>query len=331
MKIEIQQELNLMASNFQALKQAFAWDHQSIKHFGALISATKDFKIDPERVKAARVIIKENTSWTSYFRGNNELMLAMMLCNESGYEQRFLQMKQIHDDLKAYGFKSGVYLPLAAYVIGMAESEKTREQIYQRMNGFYTGMKANHFWLTTGDDYIMSAVLALSDQDIERTLADMESCYTYLNQSGLYKGNELQSLSHIIALGEGDTATKCDRAIAIYKGLKDRKCRLYYQGLSMLGVLALLGEDPDHLVDEIAEVYDELYRTEGYGFWGIDSTLRAILAASIVADYYADNAHKDALTPTLVNSISSILIAQQAATMAAITAATAAASASASS
>ena len=331
MKPEIQQEMNLMASNFQALKQAFAWDHQSIKHFGALISATKDRVIDPERVKAARVIIKENTTWTSYFRGNNELMLAMMLCNENGYEQRFLEMKQIHEDLKAYGFKSSIYLPLASYVIGMAETDQSREQIYQRMNGFYTGMKANHFWLTTGDDYIMSAVLALSDKEIAKTLEDMEACYAYLNQSGLYKGNELQSLSHILALREGDTASKCNRAITIYKGLKEKKCRLYYQGLSMLGVLALLGENPDQLVDEIAEVYDGLYHTEGYGFWGIDSNLRAILAASIVADYYADNVRKDALTPTLVNSISSILIAQQAATMAAVTAATAAASASASS
>lgn len=331
MKAEIQQEVNLMASNFQSLKQAFAWDNQSIKHFGALISATRDTAIDPERVKATRIIIKENTTWTSYFRGNNELMLAMLLCNESGYEQRFLEMKQIHETLKDHGFKSSIYLPLAAYVIGMSETEQSTSQIYQRMNDFYTGMKANHFWLTTGDDYVMAAVLALSDKDVQKTLADMEACYTYLNQSGLYKGNELQSLSHILALGEGETALKCDRAIYIYKGLKERKCRLYYQGLSMLGVLSLLNEDPGQLVDEIAEVYDALYRTEGYGFWGIDSNLRAILAASIVADYYADTVKKEALTSTLVNSLSSIIIAQQAATMAAVTAATTAATASASS
>ncbi len=36
------------------------------------------------------------------------------------------------------------------------------------MKSFYSNMKGNHPWLTSVDDYVLAAVLATSDLDIEK-------------------------------------------------------------------------------------------------------------------------------------------------------------------
>lgn len=331
MNAEMKAKVELMAGNFHELKQAFAWDSNLIKHFGAMVTATREAKVDVERVREIRRFIKEETSWASYFRGNNEMIFAMLLQGEAQWEQLFKRAVAFYDELKVSGFSRGAYLPLAAYTLAKNAEDQDHAELFKNMEIIYQSMKHHHFWLTSQDDYVLAAVLASSKLDLGHVSEEMETCYQRLNGAGLYKGNELQSLSHVLALGEESAAVKCDRAIAIYKRLKASKCKLQYHGLSSLGVLTLVSDQPEQIADEVIEVYEYLYQTEGYGFWGIDSGLRAILAASIVSDYYADQLAGGLLESNLANSVAAILIAQQTAVIAAVAATTAATSASTSS
>ncbi len=331
MNVEMKSKVDLMAENFQELKGAFAWDSNLIKHFGALITATRESRVDIDRAKEIKHFIKEQTAWTSFFRGSNEMIFAMLLQGESDYQGLFQKSMKVYEDLKKQGFNRGTYLPLAAYVIAKNAEESRYEDVYVRMEQIYKKMKNNHFWLTSQDDYMLAAVLASSELDVDHTSQDMEACYQLLNQAGLYKGNELQNLTHVLSLGEETAEVKCENAIKIQKILKASPSKLRYQGLASLGVLALVTDQPEQIAAEVIEVYDYLYKREGYGFWGIESSMRAILSATIVSDYYADQMGGGLLEATLANSITAILIAQQTAMIAAIAASSAAASASASS
>lgn len=113
---------------------------------------------------------------------------------------------------------------------------------------------------------MLAAVLACSPLDVEKTALEMENCYKLLNEAGLYKGNELQNLTHILSLGEEEAAIKCEKAIKIQSLLKASSCKLRYQGLSSLGVLALVSDRPEQIASEVIEVYAYLYEQEGYGF-----------------------------------------------------------------
>ncbi len=199
------------------------------------------------------------------------------------------------------------------------------------MSTFYQCMKESHFWLTSSDDYVYAAILAVTELDVEKAMGEVETCYTMLNDKGFHRGNNLQTLSHILAVGEESAFDKCNKAAWIFKGLKERGCTLNNYGLACIGVLALVATDVQKVTEEVAEAYDYIYEKEGYGFWSIDKTTRAMLAASMVADFYIDGIQKGILQVTLGNSIHAILIAQQQAAVAAACAASAASASAASS
>jgi hypothetical protein len=331
MNIELKQKTDLMIENFYELKDNFKWDTQLLKHFGAMIHATKGKKVNTDRLQEIKKYIKDETSWTSYFRSTNQFIFANLLSFEEDYKNCFRDMQTVYGKLKSAGFKNSPYLPLASYTLVKEADREQWDNKIQKMRGFYDKMKKNHFWLTSSDDYVFAAVLAASDLDIEQTSQRIENCYNLLSKEKFYKGNDLQTLSHILAIGEEEDSYKCSKAVRLYNKLSDEKCKLQYNGLATLGVLTLVAQDIDEIVRDIKEVQDYIYEQDGYGYWSIAKSMRIILASTLVSDYYVDEAKRGVLQITLGNSINAIIIAQQQAAVAAACAASAAAASASSS
>lgn len=324
----ILEKTKLMVSNFHELKKGFEFDSRLIKHFVAMVHAEEGKKMDVERLQEVKSYIKKETTLGSYFRGTNTLILASLLSFEENYKGFFSNILYVFDRMREKGFKRSMYLPLAAYTIVKRSEKDNWSYTIDRMDGFYHKMKENHFWLTSVDDYVFTAVLAVSELEIEKTAIKIEECYKLLNDRGFYRGNDLQTLSHVLAIGEENSKTKCDRALRLYEKLKAAGCKLQYSGLATLGVLTLISVDEDKVVREIKEVYDYIYEKAGYGFWSLDKNMRTILASCIVSDHYVDEIKKGVLQVALGNSINAIIIAQQQAAAAAACAASAASAAS---
>ncbi|WP_243156356.1 DUF4003 family protein [Clostridium sp. C8-1-8] len=320
---------HLMVDNFHKLKSAFKWDSHLIKHFVAMSHAISNRKVDIQNLSNIKNYIKGHSSWTSYFRGTNELLLVNLLSSQVDYQETFDNIKDIYELMKKNGFTRGPYLPMAAYTLATKLEKSQWDEGIRRMMDFYEGMKKNHFWLTSQDDYVYSAVLATSQLDVEETMNKVEKYYSLLNKNGFYKGNDLQTLSHILALSDGDIEVNCNRAVYLYKKLKENKCRLQHNALSTIGLLVLLPQEVDVLVSEIKEVYEYIHSLDGYGFWSLDGSTRTILSSNIVSSYYIDSI-KDGITDVAMsNSLIAILIAQeQAAISAACIAAVSASAAS---
>lgn len=320
-------KVDLLSENYDILKTKFKWDPPLVKYFGSMVYAMKGQNIDAEKIDEIKKYIKEHTSWTSYFRTTNSFMLSCLLSFEQNYEQFFNDTLSAFEKMKEDGIKNSLYTPWAAYTIAKEVQRGDYDFKIKRMKEFYSGMKKKHFFITSSDDYVFSAILAITDLDINITLEKIEETYNFLNKLGFIKGNDLQTLSHVLVLGEEDTNTKCERAAEIYKKLKEKKCSLKYSALSSLGVLTLICDNTDKIVNDVKEVYDYMYTKKGFGFWNISSHVRAILSSNIVSSYYIDGINRGILPVTLANSINSIIIAQnQAAIVAACSAGAAAAS-----
>lgn len=327
----LREKADLMIANYHTLKGNFKWDSNLARHFGAVTHATRGRKIDVRLIEDIKNYLKEETGWTSYFRGTNGFLMANLLCFEDDYRGFFKNMVGAHERMRDAKFRKSPQLPLAAYTLVKECPIDDWDLRIDRMNAFYKKMKESHSWLTSADDYVFSAVLATTDLDLQDTSYKIEACYNLLNREGLHKSNDLQTLSHVLALGEEDVSVKCDKAIKLYLGLRDRKCKLQYSGLATLGLLALITNDIDRITSEIVEVYDYLYEQRGYGLWSLDKSMRVILASTLVSDLYVDDIKKGVLQITLGNSINAIIIAQQQAAVASACAASAPASSSASS
>lgn len=320
-------KVDLMVESFYQLEGSFKMENKLLKHLGAMTNASRGKRIDIDTISEIKKYIKKETGLTSYFRGANAFILANLLCLETDYEEFFKNMLLVYEKLRAENFKNSQYLTLASYTIVKEVDRGNWDYVVRRAKQFYESMKSKHFWLTSSDDYVFAVVLAASDLEVSETSLRIEECYNRLNNLGFYKGNDLQTLSHILALGEEGVQEKCNKAARIYQKLKEAKGKLQYRGLASIGVLTLICTDVDKIVSEVKEVYDYLYKKDGYGFWSLDKSMRTILSASLVADFYIANINKGILQVTISNSINAILIAQQQAAIAAICAASAAASA----
>lgn len=333
MKILInhQTRLNQFIDDYHVLNKAFVWDLQLIKQFGALVLSKPHTRLDAEEIKEMRSYIKHQTSSFSYFRGMNELMLAILVQNQPNSHGVFDLTTQYYDKLKAAGFKSGPYLPMAALSLASYLGEQTIESLISRMSDFYHGMKANHFWLTGQDDYVFAALLAQSGLPVDASLKHMEMFYGDLADAGFYKGNPLQSLTHVLTLGEESYTTKLERTVRLNQYLIKKGYKLSSYHMPIMGVLVLISDTPEELVDQAIDIERALTREKGFGGFSMEKKTRFVLSAMLIAQSVVENQvnqESSLSAAVLANSIQSIIIAQQVAMTAIIVAASSSAATS---
>jgi hypothetical protein len=325
------ENMNQYMDKYHELKSGFPWDTPLIKMFCAMVSLTSKQDVFISDIKEMRAYIKQNSSVFSNFRGMNELMLATLMAKDMTGQERFDLTAKLYQDLKSAGFKSGTYLPLAAYTLAGYQGDYQSSHLIERMSAFYKGMKEKHFWLTGQDDYVFAALLAMGKSPVDTAIEHMEIAYEDLAQIGFKKGNGLQSLSHILTMGEEAYQSKLLRVEAIEKRLRDAGYRLRDHYMPVIGVFSLLGERGQELVDESVSSAEWLKAQRGFGAFSIDKKTRFLLASSLTLNHEVHEMANNVNQTILANSIQSIIIAQQAATMASIVAISAAASASSSS
>lgn len=327
---EIKEKTDLFAENYQELKRSFRYEYGQMHYLGALLYVNDGRRVRAEEITKAKDIIKRNTSFFSAFKEAAFFALAAMLSLEDNAEEVFKKTLNIYDDMKAAGFHASPYLTLAAFSLGK-NADFDSKSLIKRAKGFYDAMKREHRYLTSMDDYGYAAMLSASDLEIEPAIHEMEACFLLLKKY-FGKGNALQSLTHILALGEEEAQIKCLRTIEIFETLNRKGCKLSkYSQLSALGILVLISKDVETVTDEIKAVYDMLLEKKGFGSWSITKQDRVMYSTALVSNAYVEDILKTPLHVSLANSVTNIVIAQQTAVICASTSAVGAAISSSSS
>jgi len=170
-------------------------------------------------------------------------------------------------------------------------------------------------------------LLAFAESSPEGITTEVEKCYLLLKDK-FGSGNALQSLSHVLALGEGSAESKCRKLEQLFDALKERdyKFGTNYE-LPTLGALSIMPMSVPGMVEDLIGVADYLGNQKGYGFFGFTKKQRLMHAAMLVCKAYAGAENNTVVTTTAINGTLAMIAAQQAA-MCATIAATAAASSS---
>lgn len=308
--------------NRDIIKETFFWESSYLYPVAAAVFTDKGKTADRERLEQCRDILKENTGVFSNFRSYIKLPMIAMMAVSGDPAGKLNKAMTVYGQLKQHFFSSS-YLPLASMTISDFAHPSQYEAVARRTRHIYDLMKQEHPFLTSGEDSVFAALLALSDKSDEAIVRDAEQCYGIL-KSRFFSGNAVQSLSHVLSLCEGTAQGKCDRAMTLFDKLKARGYK-YGTGyeLATLGVLAMLPAELDTIADDTAQAADFLSGQKGYGFFGMTKQQRLMHAGMIVTgDHLGENASMQAAA---VSSTISLIIAQQTAMCAAIAASTAAA------
>jgi hypothetical protein len=326
MNDKLQSRYELFIKNYYIFKNGFAWDEHMFYPLCANLFTEKNLTADIEQLRVIKDLVKSKTGMFSYFRGSSILVTIAALGVDANPKQKLEKALMIYDLLKKEFFSS-YYLPTAALMLADLVLADQLEATVSRTKQIYNLMKSKHPFLTSGEDSTFAALLAMSDLSNEQLVDEMERCYQLLREK-FYSGS-VQSLSHVLTLGEGLPERKSQLTIELYEAFKSSGLRYgkSYE-LPALGVLALLQVDIKTLISEVTEVDNLLKGEKGFGAFGIGAKQRLMYAGMIVSGEYIDSISKKTAATAAISGAISIVVAQQAAMCAVIAGCAVASSAS---
>ena len=310
-----------LIKNKETMKSAFAWE-DGLTHLAcAGIFINKEQTANEEMLLQCKDILKRNTGIFSNFKSTAKPMIVAMLAANENPQLLMERGLKVYDLLKEE-FMSSVYLPIAAMIIAQYADEARYAELAQRTRRIYKQMRADHPFLTSGEDSTFCALMALLDKPDEVLLGDAEECYKIL-KNNFFSSNAVQSLSHVLAMCDGEPENNCQKTMELFQKLKEagHKYGTSYE-LPTLGVLAMADGNQDEIAAEMAEIDQWLSEQKGFGFFSSISAKQRLMYAGMIAqqDYINDKMMQSAA----VNGVISLIVAQQAAMCAAITASAAA-------
>ena len=310
-----------LIKNKETMKSAFAWE-DGLTHLAcAGIFINKEQTANEEMLLQCKDILKRNTGIFSNFKSTAKPMIVAMLAANENPQLLMERGLKVYDLLKEE-FMSSVYLPIAAMIIAQYADEARYAELAQRTRRIYKQMRADHPFLTSGEDSTFCALMALLDKPDEVLLGDAEECYKIL-KNNFFSSNAVQSLSHVLAMCDGEPENKCQKTMELFQKQKEagHKYGTSYE-LPTLGVLAMADGNQDEIAAEMAEIDQWLSEQKGFGFFSSISAKQRLMYAGMIAqqDYINDKMMQSAA----VNGVISLIVAQQAAMCAAITASAAA-------
>lgn len=312
-------------SDRDIVKSTFPWDSSYIIPLCAMSLGSRNVEVTADKLKACRKALEQHTSIFSNFRGNTKLPMVTILAGADDPLDKMQAAMAIYGEMREV-FYGSEYL---AYISAVLTDMVTREEsvaVAQRSKELYNRMKKEHPFLTSSEDSGYAVLLSFSEKSNDELIADMEQCYKLLKQH-FHNSNPVQSVSHVLTLGKGSSEEKCERLVALFKGLEKAGLRYstYYE-LAALASLSILDAEMNTLIEEIREVDEFLSEQKGYGLFTIDRTTRLMHAVVLVSNSYMP----DAVTTTAAMNGTLAIVAAQQAAMCAIIACGASASSAAS-
>ena len=329
MNIDYENTLRLFIANRDALKRAFPWESVYLLPLIAGTFAARHMTVNEGGMRSLDKSLKAQTGAFSTLRGMTKVPILGFIAVTPDPERKLQETLQVHDMLRKY-FSANTYLPLAAAVIATQTTPELFENTAARTRAIFDLMRKEHPFLTSSEDYVFAAMLALSPLSDERIVGEAEACYQGLIKVFKTK-NAAQSLGFVLAISDGDAAWKVERTIALYRMLKENGMRFgkYYE-LSTLGTVSTLPGPLEEIVGKMRETDQFLKKQKGYGFWGPGMQQRLMHAAMLVSADARDDSRTMANTSAATGSAIAMIAAQQAAMCAVIAASVASSSAAAS-
>ena len=297
-------------ANRDTLRKAFPWENPYLHAVCAGILTQKNQTAEVDRLHDCRDLLRARTGFFSNFRGIAQEAMITLLSLEPAPQEELDQGLRLYDALKDH-FRPSQYLPLAALLLADQVEERQYGAFAARTRAIYNGMKEAHCFLTGVEDSVFAALLALSPRPVEALIAETEACYDRLKHRPFGTGQFTQTLSHVLALGEGSAQEKCDRTLALYDALKDRG-RKYSTGheLGTLGLLTLVPGEVGALAEEVVEVDHFLSQQKGYGLMGVGKAQRLMHGVMLTAGYILDQ-NQAVLGAAAVSTTVSLIVAQE--------------------
>jgi hypothetical protein len=318
---EVQIKVKRYKEIYSELKNNLRWkvsDSRILMMAASLyVTSSREFSID--RFNDLSDFIKSEVGMFSTLKGQTRFTIAAML--DTRFEipkDHFSDFLVTYEKVIAEGFSRGIFSYITAMVILSHEGDK--QELASLSKTVFKKMREEHFFLTGQSDYPLAVLLAQRNQNIDELITYVEDFYNKLDQEGFRKGNDLQSMSHILSLQEvADKNELISRCTSLYDALKAHGIRpkaMFYPQIALLSFLS----DSKAQLPEVKEIWEALNEEKLFK-WHKDTNFM-MAVTFFISDKIE---HSSVLETSLYTTIEALIQAQQAASIAAISSAAVAA------
>lgn len=313
MRKDVKEKCDLFINNAGEMKKSFKWNDGLMNIAASTAITSIGQKVDISRIKECKEILK---NYAGAFSGLRSMAEPVVLCEMalSDNPAKYIEdVKSVYTKISKAAFSDSGYMVQAAISVCDAGKVSETDAIVDKFKKLYKKMSKNHPFITSPEDIVFTVLLTMTDKSVETIIEEMEQCYSYLkNEVNLRVGaNEIQGLSEVLTLTDGDMKEKCDKVVLLYNTFKNHKVKYGTEcnEFACLGTLIDIDENPDVLVNEIIETEAYIKSHKGFGDWCMNKKQRLVFASMIVGEVY--NGKNSVSYNSAVNSTVAAVIAQE--------------------
>ncbi len=307
MEQQLQERCQLFVENKNALDKGFTWDMATIMPVCAMLHAQKDQKVDVDKMKECRKLLKGKVGAFSNLRSYGELVLLSKMAMSDDPVVYLDKTIEAYAMIKKYKMSESAFTVLAAMVLADYADVARWEQILESAGRIYAQMKKDHPFLTGTEDVSFAVVMAMSELPEQWLMQEMEACYKALHKKfGATDG--LQSLSHVLAMDREETMKKCEQILELDALFKEKKKRFDSNGIVMYASLRMMQVEKETLLADIIEVDDYLKQQKGFGAFSVDAHQRLMYATTLVMNHYENQSEN--MQISMLNNVVAAIIAE---------------------
>lgn len=276
----LKDKVELTIRNYREARENLRNDGDLLNHYAALVYTHYEKDISVERIKEIRKYIKATSKRTSPFRGDMLYVLSLLISVNNLDEKEIINdIYEVMNLLVEEGFKECDHLVLMSFVIVRYGKNKRRNEIIKKAKEVFYLLKEKYYNITKEDDYLVCALWALNDIDVETIDEFIDTVFNQIAQLKIKSKNGVQGLANAIMLN--GSSGNMYRTMEFILQLDKREIKLSHQFLPLLGVLS--NTTPRKYADMVEGVIEMLCEGEYEYEYYMDKGFRTIIAIVIVS------------------------------------------------
>ncbi len=247
---------------FEALRRKKRWTtNPVVLRFAALGLASAELADPHAQLERIASDLRDRAGWFGPLRSDVRYVVAAMLL------RRGLSAAKVHPQvvrtrkaLRRYRLpRRATQTTFAALLLVLHENGgAVPPRNLERMERIYQCLKQQHRWLTSQDDLPAVALHAMREESPESLTRRIEEAYTALRRAGFHRGNQLQLVSHLMALDPRGVAKTVQRFERIAHSFRSERQRILTSRYDEVAILALTEDTPARLVKRVLDTFRAL-------------------------------------------------------------------------
>ncbi|MCT4688022.1 DUF4003 family protein [Vallitalea sp.] len=206
------------------------------------------------------------------------------------YDYPFTKISFLLDNIELVN-EFDLYSQYSLFIAFILLDEEDVKKRLEASRDIYYDMQDHHSFITGEEDYTFSVLLSEAGKDTDKLMEEIDYYYKNLAKDCFRRGNNLQLLSHVLALvvTEDKRDIVIDNCITIYKLMKQKGMKIKGVIFALIGLMSeVVLEDIELEIIEIKEIYHLLNNTK---YFKKNKNFNLVVSIFTVLDLKDNNSH----------------------------------------